>query len=340
MDREIVEESSVLDVLDKQIVHGLVVDARIPFAKLGALLGVSEQTVARRYRSLRGRGMLHVAGQVNAVPLGHTRWMLRIKTAPGRALALGESLARVPELSWVAVLATGFEVACVCRPRTAERRDELMLRLLPRIPHVTELSAHEVLRQFPFDEEWPRYSYLFTEDQLRELGPRPPMWEPAGPKAPVTLSREDEAMLAVLARDGRAPYAQLADATGWSATRAARRMAELVAAGVLYFDLDFALERMGYATRGVLWLRVRPGELEAAGRAIATHREVAYVAATTGTSNLMVSVVCRDSAHLYRYVTERIGALSGVNNVEVLTSLRQFKQSQSLISAERIEVLP
>ncbi|MEV6768415.1 AsnC family transcriptional regulator [Nocardia sp. NPDC051030] len=340
MDHDIIDESSVLDTLDKQIVHGLVVDARIPFAKLGGLLGVSEQTVARRYRSLRARGIIHVSGQVNVVPLGHTRWILRIKTTPSRAMALAESLARVPELSWVGVLATGFEVTCVCRPRSAERRDELLLRLLPRVSQVLELSAHEVIRQFPFEEEWPRYSHLFTAEQLRELGPRPAMWEPRGPEAPVTLSREDEAMLAILARDGRAPYAQLATATGWSATRVARRMSELIDSGVLYYDLDFALEGMGYTARAMLWMRVRPGDLEAAGRAVATHREVAYLAAITGTSNLLASVVCRDNSHLYRYVTERLGPLAGINDVEVTPALRLFKQSQTLLDAEKIAVVP
>jgi hypothetical protein len=48
-----VHESSVLDLLDKQIVHGLVTDPRIPFATLGAILGVSEQT---------GRGDIRAAG--------------------------------------------------------------------------------------------------------------------------------------------------------------------------------------------------------------------------------------------------------------------------------------
>ncbi|MEC3914723.1 Lrp/AsnC family transcriptional regulator [Nocardia sp. CDC160] len=340
MDGESLDESSVLDTLDKQIIHGLVTDARIPFARLGAVLGVSEQTVARRYRSLRRRGMIHVAGQVNTVPLGRTRWVLRIKTAPNRAVALAEALARLPDVSWVSLLATGFEVTCVCRPRSVERQEELLLRMIPRASQVLELTVHEVMRQFPFEEEWPRYGHLFTAEQLSELGPRPPMWEPRGPERSVELSREDEVMLAILARDGRASYAQIATATGWSATRVARRMSELIESGVLYFDLDFALERMGYVARAMIWMRVRPGDLEAVGKAVATHPEVAYVAATTGTANLMVSVVCQDTAHLYRYVTESLGVLPGINDVQVLSALRMFKQSQTLLDDRKIAVVP
>ncbi|MFI6866918.1 Lrp/AsnC family transcriptional regulator [Nocardia sp. NPDC050406] len=330
------EESSILDTLDKQIVHALTVDARIPFAKLGAILDVSEQTVARRYRSLRERGMVHVSGQVNSVPLGHARFVLRIRSTPEGAVRLAESLARQPDLSWVSLLSTGSEVMCISRPRTVERRDALLLRVIPRARQVTGLVAHEVMHRFELDEEWPRWSRLFDEEQLRELGTRRSWQDMAGPDTPPELSPADETMLAILARDGRAPYAQIAAETGWTPTRVARRMAELVVSGVLYFDLDFALSRMGYTTRAALWLRVRPADLDAVGRAIATHSEVAFVAATTGPTNLVVALTCRDTAHLYAYLTERLGALEGITDVEVTTGLRVFKQAQTLLGGDRI----
>ncbi|WP_067706648.1 Lrp/AsnC family transcriptional regulator [Nocardia yamanashiensis] len=329
---EIDANSAIMDVLDKQIVHGLVVDARIPFARLGAILGVSEQTVARRYRSLRQRGIVHVSGQVNMTPLGQARWMLRIRTTPARAVALAESLARQPDLSWVSLLSTGFEVTCVGRPRSVERRDELLLRLIPNAGQVQGMNVYEVMRAFPGAEEWPRYGSLLSPEQVAELGPPRPRRDGPESAGAVTLTREDEAMLTLLARDGRAPYAQLAAATGWSATRVARRMQELVAAGVLYFDLDFALERMGFRTRGMLWLRVRPARLEAVGTAVSNHPEVAFVGATTGTANLIVSVECTDISHLYRYVTESLGTLDGIDEVEVTMALRVFKQQQTLLS--------
>ncbi|MFI7189342.1 Lrp/AsnC family transcriptional regulator [Nocardia nova] len=333
-------ESSVLDTLDKQIVHGLVTDARIPFATLGAILGVSEQTVARRYRSMRQRGILHVSGQVNAMPLGNTRWMLRVRSTPDKALRLAESLARLPDVSWVALLSTGSEVTCVSRPRSIEQRDALLLNVLPRASQVTGLMAYEIIHRFPLAEEWPRYSRLLTAEQLRQLGPRPAMNDQRGPDAPMDLSAADEAMLALLARDGRASYARLAAETGWSPTRVARRMSELAAAGVLYFDLDFAVERMGYAVRASLWVRTSPAELDAVGRAIATHPETAFVAATTGPTNLVASIVCRDSSHLYRYLTERLGALDGIVDVEVTPTLRMLKQAQALMQTDRIAVVP
>ncbi|MBF6173994.1 Lrp/AsnC family transcriptional regulator [Nocardia blacklockiae] len=333
-------ESSVLDLLDKQIVHGLVTDPRIPFARLAAILGVSEQTVARRYRSLRRRGMMHISGLVNTAPLGSARWMVRLRSTPDKALRLAESLARLPEVSWVSLLATGAEVTCMTRPRTLEQRDQLLLNTFPRASQVIGLSMHEIVHRFPLDEEWPRYSGLLTARQRRELGPARRLSSDAGPDEPVELSPGDEAMLALLARDGRATYAQLAAETGWSPTRVARRMTELEQAGVLYFDLDFAMERMGYALRGMLWLRVRPGALDTVGRTLATCPEVAFVAATTGSINLLASVVCRHSAHLYRFVTEQLGRLDGITDVEITPALRVFKQAQALLHTDRVTLVP
>ncbi|MQY25340.1 Lrp/AsnC family transcriptional regulator [Nocardia aurantia] len=336
MNIETVNESSVLDLLDKQIVHGLVTDPRISFARLGAILGVSEQTAARRCGALRRRGMIHVSGLVNTVPLGSPSWILRLQSTPDKALRLAEALTRLPDVAWVQLLSTGSEVTCVSRPRTLEQRDRLLLDTLPRASQVTGMIAHEIIHRFPLDEEWPRYSRLLSPEQLRELGAsRRLKADRADPDVTVDLS-DDETLLAVLARDGRASYARLAAETGWSATRVARRMAELTAAGVLYLDVDFAIERMGYAVRASLWLRTHPADLHAVGTAIAGHPETAYVAATTGPTNIVATIVCRDTAHLYRYLTERLGALDGIVGVEVTPALRVLKQAQSMLRTDRI----
>ena len=42
--------------------HALIVDGRGPFARIAAVLGSSEQTVARRYRRLREAGVIRVRG--------------------------------------------------------------------------------------------------------------------------------------------------------------------------------------------------------------------------------------------------------------------------------------
>ncbi|HEY8980991.1 MAG TPA: AsnC family protein, partial [Streptomyces sp.] len=43
----------MLDGLDRALVHALHVDGRVAFSRVGEVVGVSGQTVARRYRRLR-----------------------------------------------------------------------------------------------------------------------------------------------------------------------------------------------------------------------------------------------------------------------------------------------
>ena len=63
------------------------------------------------------------------------------------------------------------------------------------------------------------------------------------------------------------------------------------------------------------------------GAAIAAHPEVAFCAATTGPTNLLISVVCRDSRDLYRYLTERLGTLPLIGEVQTAPVIRVVKRA-------------
>ena len=75
------------------------------------------------------------------------------------------------------------------------------------------------------------------------------------------------------------------------------------------------------------------------GRALTGCPEVTFVAATTGSVSLVVSVVCRDTARLYRFVTEGLGPLDGITDVEITPALRIFKQAQTLLHTDRVTLV-
>jgi len=278
-------------------------------------------------------------------------------------LALGEALARRPDVGWVSVTSGGAEITCVARSRTSAERDELLLARLPRTAQVTGFSAHEIMHRFDHPDSWWPETGRLDDAQVSALlgasvgggamsaGARRAGSE-AGPPASsgpastrtgrrtraVELSAEDELMLAELALDGRTPVARLARATGWTPTRTGRRMEELVRAGALYFDAEVAIHLLGYRTSAMIWLTVAPGELLATGEALAGHDEAVFVAATSGPTNLVVVVAVRETGQLFRYVTDRLGQLPGVRQVEVSPSLRRLKQGTSRLQNGRISV--
>ncbi|GAA3414017.1 hypothetical protein GCM10018952_32980 [Streptosporangium vulgare] len=56
------------------------------------------------------------------------------------------------------------------------------------------------------------------------------------------------------------------------------------------------------------------------------------VAATTGPTNLMAGVTCRDTRDLYRYLTERVAPLQGVRELETAPVIRTVKRVGTLLS--------
>ena len=106
-----------------------------------------------------------------------------------------------------------------------------------------------------------------------------------------------------------------------------RRIADLRASGVLYFDVDFHHSLLDLTARGMVWLTVNPAQLGAAGEAMAGHPETAYVAAMTGTANLYASVLSPSTEALYTYLTTSIAQLPGLSEVETILVMRTVKRS-------------
>jgi DNA-binding Lrp family transcriptional regulator len=141
-------ETNATDHLDRQLVHALTVAPRAPFRQLADVLGVSDQTIARRYRRLEQTAGLRVLGAVNGSRAGWVDWAVRLQVTPGSADAIAEALARRPDTTWVRLFSGGTEIVCVLQARTAQQRDDLLLRGLPGSRRVTQITAHSILHVF------------------------------------------------------------------------------------------------------------------------------------------------------------------------------------------------
>ncbi|WP_310725754.1 Lrp/AsnC family transcriptional regulator [Streptomyces sp. N2A] len=319
------------DALDRRLAHALQLDGRAPFSRIAEVLGVSDQTVARRYGRHRTSGALKVLGLSDARALGEVEWMVRVQCAPEAAVTVAEALARRPDTSWISLMSGGTEIAAVCRAASSDHSDALLLEKLPRTPSVVGVTAHCLLHEFCGGPQGLiSKSGALTDEEVARLGPPPPDIDPAA--EPVALGDADRRLFAALARDGRAPLAELAAVTGWSPTTVRRRLAELRATGALYYDVDYDLRQFGYGVMVALWLSVAPAELAAAGAALAEHPEVAFAGATTGPNNLFASVLCRDVRALYTYLTTRVAALPGVRTMESAPRVRQIKGPGPLVA--------
>jgi DNA-binding Lrp family transcriptional regulator len=311
-----------IDELDRQIVHCLGVDGRASFSRIAEVLGVSDQTVARRYRRLRSSGVLRVVGLKARKKVGALGWFLRMRCVPGSGSAIAAALARRDDTAWVQLLSGDTEVMCALRGDARDQRDELLSRL-PRSSRIVAVTAHTLLHMFAGGPKGLGFLHVLPPDRVESLRHRVR-------EGYAELGDLDFALFRALGTDGRASHADLAAVTGWSESSVRRRMEQLRDAGVLYFDVELDLVTFGFRSSTWLWMSVPPSQLAAAGEALAKFPEVAYAAATTGPANLVACAVCRDEAALYEFLTEKVGAFPAVERLETAPIIRTVKQASSV----------
>jgi DNA-binding Lrp family transcriptional regulator len=330
--------TSTIDRLDRRLIHALFEDGRVPFRVLGEVLGVSEQTVARRYRRLREAGVLRVV----VVPdprRSPENIFLRIRVRPGAAVAVARAMANRPDTSWVTVSAGAGEVTCALSTTSTEDRDALLLQGLPRASQVEGVETASILHPFVDGQatEWHGLPDGLSPEESRRLGGSSMRRRGGGSDAPgATLGPEDDDLLRALTRDGRASWKALAAATGRSEAQVARRVEALLASGAVFTDVETAPVLLGFRACAMLWISAAPGALDRVGKALSVHPETAYVAAVTGTRNLVAYVLCRDVAELYAYLTRGVGPIEGVRDVEVAPTMRVVKQQGSIMDGDRL----
>jgi DNA-binding Lrp family transcriptional regulator len=318
--------TSTVDAMDHALVHALQLDGRASFRAIAEVLGTSEHTVARRYRKLRSHGVLRVVGVLDGARFGGTSWSVRLVCTPDAAGPVAEALARRDDTVWVRLLSGGTEIACGVQSGSSDDGsgqdgDALLLKKLPRTPRIVTMSAHATLHMFA---GWRSRVAVLSDEQIERLRPAPAQ------EMEISLGAEDHALLRVLARDGRAGFGELAAASGWSHTTVRRRLEQLRSSGAVRFDVEIPARALGYHTEAWLWMKVEPSALTSVGAALAAHPEADVVAATTGPTNLMAGVTCRDTGDLYRYLTERVATLEGVRELETAPVIRTVKRVGTL----------
>jgi DNA-binding Lrp family transcriptional regulator len=322
-------ESITVDDLDRQLAQCLGVDGRASFSAIAEVLGVSDQTVARRYRRLRSAGALRVVGlnYPNAAGLGN--WLLRLRCVPGAGEAIAATLAQRQDTAWVQLLSGDTEVLCTLRGDGASGTESLLTRM-PRSGRIVAVTAYSRLHKFTVGPMALGFLDVMPAERLAPL--RVPAARDRPPPGAPAVSELDGALFAALALDGRIPCADLAAATGWSETTVRRRMDQLREAGLLYFDLEVDMPSFGFRSSAWLWLSVPPSHLADVGSALAKFPDVAYATATTGPANLAACAVCRDEESLYEFLTAKVGALPGVQRVETAPIIRTVKQASPVLA--------
>ncbi len=140
------------------------------------------------------------------------------------------------------------------------------------------------------------------------------------------LDELDEQIIGQLEADGRRSAAEIARALGSSRGTIHRRIERLVDEQLITIRAIAFSRNLGLPLHLCFTLRVAFEQVTKVAQAVATFKELRWVAVTAGRSNILAEGYFTSNQHLHAFVTCRLGPLPGILEVETLNvlSLEKF----------------
>ncbi len=297
---------------------------------IGRALDLPERTVARRGQALLDCGAVKVSTYLDTTRVGPASPLLvHLKTRPGYGVAAAHVLAEHPDASSVSVLEAADEVASMLIPRSLEARQSLLLDELPAIEGLVSSEVSTVLHYFRTGYDWysgslPAAAVAF----LRAGMPTPPSTPVRGV---IDLSQDDEELIELLAKEGRATTVALAAQLGASAPTVRKRLEALFAAGIIHVRTEAKPALHGLRVEALTWLRVPADEIEQTGNALSKLESVRFCVASTGQSQLLVDCLVADEQELYTFLTRDVGISPATQIVRTSVVLMAVRRGPMII---------
>lgn len=323
------EEGTTTVSLDQRIAAAMQLGGRTTWRDIGALLGVSESTVARRARAMMAAGVVRTTAVAEPLRCGlGFPVLVQLSCSPDRVASVAAELARRPDVRLV-VIVTGR--ADIVAELIVASRDELARVLVDEIgmiPGLAQSATENVLRTFKMAFDWSRPLL-----QPYAVPPPAPI-DVRRSVEPVTLDAVDFAVIDQLRQDGRRSYQELATELGISESAARRRVDNLVSTGAMTMVTLVDPPFLGYQVEVFLFLGVELARLEEVATALVARPEVRYLSATSGHSDLVAEAILPTQEHLYDFRTHVLGEQSGIRHVEMVSELRTVKRAYLLMQGD------
>lgn len=147
---------------------------------------------------------------------------------------------------------------------------------------------------------------------------------PGAGRAPA-LDELDRAIVRLLQKNGRLSNTEIARELSVTETTIRKRMARLVDEGYIQvLAVPTPLATAG-ATSAIIGISVDLHRLDAVKAAVSAQPEVRYAGVSVGRYDLVVEAVFTDQQHLLRFITEGLGSVEGITDVETSIILEVAK---------------
>lgn len=127
------------------------------------------------------------------------------------------------------------------------------------------------------------------------------------------IDKSDVKIVNLLLEDGRMSASEIARQLGDISERAVRyRIEKMIDEGVIQISAVVHPQTLGLTTTADVWLEVESDQILEVARKMTEYDNVSYVACGIGESDVSIQVIARDTAEVYRFVTEVVRKTTGV----------------------------
>lgn len=148
------------------------------------------------------------------------------------------------------------------------------------------------------------------------------------------LTDLDNRLIAILQRDAYRPNTDIARELRVGESTVRRRIQALIRNGYLKILGITDPFRLGLAVWVVIGLQVDPPRIDGVANEVAAMPEVAFVAVTTGSTDIWVNAMFKSNEEVYAFISKRLGQIRGIRKCETSTVLRITKRSFAYGSAD------
>jgi DNA-binding Lrp family transcriptional regulator len=149
--------------------------------------------------------------------------------------------------------------------------------------------------------------------------------EGMAPGRPFELDELDRRIIELLRRDGRRSCTSMAEAIGTGKHNVQRRLNQLRESGAITITAQVDPVALGIPLFCNLGVQVRPGARPSVASTLAAMEEVAFVAHTTGTFDLLVEAFLSDTDAVFEFLNQRLSTVDGIVGTKAWLVLRSAK---------------
>ena len=150
----------------------------------------------------------------------------------------------------------------------------------------------------------------------------------------------DNYLISELQKNSRAKYVDIAHKLGMSEAGVRKRVSHLVEQGIIHLTAITNPGKVGYHSSAMIGLQVQMGHIDEVTKALTAHPNIQFVGTVAGHYDILISVICRSSSYLAKFIKDDLPAIKGISRAETFVILGTHKRAYWCIPDISTDDLP